>query len=85
MINFVLVILTTFLLAYSLSKIRATESEVTWISQELEVSEMFSGSNESFGSPGPVGLPGTTGPVGPPGPSGRPGTPGKTSCMQAFY
>ena len=47
-----------------LSKNKATQSEVTRISQELEVSEMFSGSNESLvGSPGPVGPPGANGPV----------------------
>ena len=70
-INFVLVIITISLLAYYMSNDIATRSEVARISQELEVSQMFSGSNgSSFGSPGPVG------------PPGLPGTPGKTSCLQ---
>ena len=72
-INFVLGILTISLLAYHLSNYTATRSEVTRISQELQVSEKFSGSNgSSFGCPGPMG---------PPGPSGLPGTPGRTSCL----
>ena len=73
-INFVLVFLTISLLAYYLSKYIATQSEVTRISQELQLSQMFSEANgSSFGSPGPVG---------PPGPSGLPGSAGKTNCVQ---
>ena len=66
-INFVLVLITTSLLAYYLSNYIATLSEVTRISQELLVSES---NGSSFGSPGPVGPPGPT------------GLPGMASCLQ---